>query len=423
MSHKISITGPSIKPQLRKLIPKLAEDARVVVLVDEYDHPIINHLNDSKIAEKNRDILKSFFETLKNLDRYLKFTFITGVSKFSQVSLFSGYNNLKDITMDPRYSGMMGYTEEELKHSFTEYISFISKERSNQGIPTTEDDILEEVRIWYNGYRFSRGDVCVYNPFSTLNFMDEKEAQSYWYSTGTPSFLIDQVKKHPQSIVPLTGITASKAQLMDISSVDEIDLAALMFQTGYLTIGRYEPVTKRYHLDFPNQEVTEAFLETLVTHFAKINATISTKCQESLENQKLTPFFDQMKATISSFPYQLFVKAAESTYHGILLGVLKGMGLEVYGEKLTNLGRIDLVIEMQKTTYVAEIKLDSDPSIAIEQIEKKKYHEQYLQREKEVAIVGVNFSSKSRNIDGWRGRLFSSSGDFIKDLLPNSNNA
>ncbi len=207
---------------------------------------------------------------------------------------------------------------------------------------------------------------------------------------------------------------------MDISSVDEIDLAALMFQTGYLTIGRYESVTKRYHLDFPNQEVTEAFLETLVTHFAKINATISTKCQESLEKKRLTPFFNQMKATLSSFPYQLFVKAAESTYHGILLGILKGMGFEVHGEKLTNLGRIDLVIEMQKTTYIIELKLDIDPSIAIKQVEEKKYHEQYLHREKEIAVVGVNFGSQSRNIDGWKGRLFSPSGDFIKDLLPNS---
>jgi hypothetical protein len=180
-AHEISITGPSIKPQLRKLIPKLAKDGRVVVLVDEYDHPIINHLSDPQVAEKNRDILKSFFETLKNLDKYLKFTFITGVSKFSQVSLFSGYNNLKDITMDPRYAGMMGYTEEELKHSFGEYVSLISKERSHQGTPTTEDDILKEVRTWYNGYRFSRDNICVYNPFSTLNFMDERVAQSYWY--------------------------------------------------------------------------------------------------------------------------------------------------------------------------------------------------------------------------------------------------
>ena len=138
--------------------------------------------------------LKSFFETLKSLDKYLKFTFITGVSKFSQVSLFSGYNNLKDITMDPRYSGMMGYTEQELKDNFREYITFIAKERSNQGNRATENDIIDEVRTWYKGYRFSKGNTCVYNPFSTLNFMDEKEAQSYWYSTGTPSFLIDDKK-------------------------------------------------------------------------------------------------------------------------------------------------------------------------------------------------------------------------------------
>ena len=157
--YGISLEGPSIQFQLKALVESLSKKNRVVVLVDEYDSPIINNLKTPEISEQNRDLLKNFFETLKSLDKHLKFTFVTGVSKFCQVSLFSGYNNLKDITMNPRYAGMMGYTEEELKHSFGKYIHAIAKERGHQGFLTTEDDILEEVRTWYNGYRFSKGNI------------------------------------------------------------------------------------------------------------------------------------------------------------------------------------------------------------------------------------------------------------------------
>jgi len=414
--YGIPLTGPSVQFKLKVLVEELAKKNRVVVLVDEYDSPIINNLKTPEIAEQNRDLLKAFFGTLKSLDRYLKFTFVTGVSKFSQVSLFSGPNNLKDITMDPRYAGMMGYTEEELKRSFKEYLQLISKERSEQGKTVTEEDILDEVRTWYNGYRFSKGEICTYNPFSTLNFMDEKEAQSYWYSSGTPSFLVDEIKKHPRSIVPLSGTTASKSMLSDISSLEQIDLSALMFQTGYLTISGYDSLTNRYKLDFPNQEVTESFLETLINNFAHIDPTLSTECQETLENQNLQSFFDQIKTTLSSFPYQLFIRATESTYQGMLLGILKGMGFGVYGERLTNLGRIDLFIEMPEITYILELKLDSSSEAALNQILEKKYHEQFLQKGKKIALVGVNFSSKSRNIDDWKAYLYTSSGELIRKI-------
>lgn len=178
-SNGISISGSSMQMRLENLIESLAKTNRVVILVDEYDSPIINNLKNLEVAQENRDILKAFFTTLKSLDKYLKFTFATGVSKFSQVSLFSGPNNLKDITMDPRYAAMMGYTGEEIKHSFSEYIQSIIQKRKDQGKNPSTDDILEEVREWYNGYRFSKEPTYVYNPFSTLNYMDEKEATSY----------------------------------------------------------------------------------------------------------------------------------------------------------------------------------------------------------------------------------------------------
>ncbi|MCC6127657.1 MAG: AAA family ATPase, partial [Chlamydiae bacterium] len=218
--YGLSIEGPSIQFQLKVLVENLSEKNRVVVLVDEYDSAIINHLKHPKIAEENRDLLKAFFGTLKSLDRCLKFTFVTGVSKFSQVSLFSGPNNLTDITMDPRYAGMMGYTEEELKANFQDYIENIAKKRSKPGSLISEESIIDEIRTWYNGYRFSEKELSVYNPYSTLRYFSAKKAESYWYSSGTPSFLIDEAKKHPQSVVPLRGISALKSTLSDISRLD-----------------------------------------------------------------------------------------------------------------------------------------------------------------------------------------------------------
>ena len=313
-SYRTSISGSSSQSQLKRLVIELSTKNRVVVLVDEYDHPIINNLENLDTAKKNRDIIKGFFTTLKSLDEHLRFTFITGVSKFSQVSLFSGMNNLKDITMNPKYAEMMGYTEEELREHFKEYVAAIAEERKQE-----EEEIWEEVRSWYNGYRFSKKETRVYNPFSTLNFMDEREAQGYWYATGTPSFLIHQLNYYPgspESIIPLSGTRASKIELSDISDLEEIDLVALMFQTGYLTITDYDEVANYYSLDFPNREVREAFFQTLVRHFAKINQLLSKKCRKLLEDQSLTLFFKQIYTTLEGFPYPLFADANERAYQG-----------------------------------------------------------------------------------------------------------
>ena len=413
--HRIQVEGPSIQFQLKVLVEELAKKNRVVVLVDEYDSPIINNLKKPEIADQNRDVLKGFFTTLKGLDQYLKFTFVTGVSKFSQVSLFSGPNHLTDITMSPEYAGMMGYTEEEVKLCFPDHIDDVVKSREN----LSAESILSEIRTWYNGYRFSERELSVYNPYSTLRYFVAKKVEGYWYSTGTPSFLVDQVKNHPRSIVPLSGITASKSQLLDISEVTQIDLAALMFQTGYLTVVDYNSVTNRYVLGFPNEEVREAFFETLIHHFAKIDTILSMECQEALDTYNLATFFKKIQSMIASFPYQLFIKASESTYHGILLGILKGMGFQVYGEDGTNLGRIDIVIEADRVTYIIELKLDSKAEAAIEQIHQKKYYEKYLHKDKEVVIVGVGLSSKARNISDWEGALFLSDGKLKRKILPN----
>ncbi|MBF5059589.1 ATP-binding protein [Candidatus Neptunochlamydia vexilliferae] len=409
-----SPTHSSLKAQLRKLVIGLAKQNRVVILVDEYDQPIINHLSKPSIAEKNREVLKRFFSTLKSLDRYLEFGFITGISKFSHVSLFSGLNNLNDITMDPKYAGMMGYTDEEVKKHFSEEVKAIAFERGE----TSEEKVFEEVKVWYNGYRFSRTPLCVYNPFSTLNFMSKKETAGYWYSTGTPSFLIDQLKKYPKSMISLDGTTARKDELTDISSLEKIDLKALMYQAGYFTVQDYNPTSKRYYLGLPNKEVRTAFMDSLVEHFTdEVDVRESEKFAKALETYQIDILFEHIKTGFSSFPYPVFAGAKEYTYQAMLLSMLYGMGFDLLSERLTNTGRIDVVLEVEKATYILELKLDGSSKAALKQIQEKGYFKPYMHKKKEIAIIGANFSSDTRNISDWEGELLSPSGKTIRPLF------
>ena len=283
--YDLSIEVPTVEVGLKKLIKELAFFDPVVILIDEYDYPIIHHLEEPEVAKSIRRVLRGFYATLKGLDHYIRFTFVTGISKFSQVSLFSGPNYLTDLTMDTRYAGLLGYTEDEVKAYFAPFMEAIAEERQ-----ITPDAVLDEVRSWYNGYQFTCNRLKVYNPYSTLNYMYRGYPSAYWYRTGTPAFLIDQVKKHPANLAPLDNMTATETALMDISSLEDIDLTALMFQTGYLTIQKTSD-HNLHTLGFPNLEVKEAFLVSLVKCFGKLTTATSAICQEALELNNLDLLF------------------------------------------------------------------------------------------------------------------------------------
>lgn len=420
MRYGVTVTGETSLSQLKRLVIALSKKNRVVVLVDEYDSAIINNLKNPEIAEENRDVLKDFFATLKSLDRYLKFTFITGISKFSQVSLFSGPNNLTDITMDPKYAGMMGYTREEIEKVFPAHVHAIVDEKTSQGIPIADQEVYDEIKLWYNGYRFSEASTLVYNPFSTLNFLKNKKPKTYWYSSGTPSFLIDELKKHPKSMISLDGSSANEEELRDISRVDEIDLTALMYQTGYFTIKDYNPISGRYALGIPNEEVRRAFINSLVQNFSTIKKIESSerfvRALESLQPEEL---FKHIELGFSGFAYQVFAGAKECTYQGMLLSMLYGMGFDPLSERSTNVGRIDVVLDLANITYIMELKLDGSVETALQQIHDREYYKPYLYKDKQIVIIGANFSSKGRNISEWKGELLSESGENIKDIFPN----
>ena len=296
--HRIKINVTSLEFRLEMLVKALAKNGRVVVLIDEYDKPLIDRLHNQEVAEGNRQLLQDFFGVLKNLDEYIHFTFITGVSKFSKVSLFSGANHLNDISMSAQYAAMMGYTQEELIEYFGEHIQDIAQASNQQGEPSTEEAVLAEIKDWYNGYRFSKAETYVYNPFSTLKYLAEKEANSYWFATGTPTFLVEELKKRPQEATSLSQMLATQKDLSDISKITRITLPALLFQTGYLTIQDYNVKLNAYQLDFPNKEVREALFGSMLEELAEGElkfldvSRMADKLRESLNTLALETFIE-----------------------------------------------------------------------------------------------------------------------------------
>lgn len=253
--------------------------------------------------------------------------------------------------------------------------------------------------------------------------MQNKKPKAYWYSSGTPSFLIDELKKHPESMVSLDGATATEEELMDISSLEEIDLKALMYQTGYFTIKGYNPISKRYQLGLPNEEVRSAFINSLVQNFSPItNLRSSKEAVKALEEHQPGYLFRHIEIGLSSFAYQVFVDAKERTYQAMLLSMLYGMGFDPLSERTTNTGRIDVVLEVPKTTYILELKLNDSTDKALKQIHEKQYFKPYTHKGKQIVIIGANFSSELRNVSGWKGELLAESGEKIKDLLPEKGN-
>ena len=407
----VTITTPTAAEALRSLIQAVFykhDCTPVVVLVDEYDKPIVSNLEKPSIVETMRGVLSDLFGMLKSLDTYLRFTFVTGVSQFAKVSLFSGPNNLQDISMHPRYAALTGYTEQELTNCFGEYIGAIAQERD-----LLPEAVLTTIRHWYNGYRFSDEETYVYNPFSTLHFLDERKAKSYWYASGTPAFLIQQLAQHPSQVFPLAGTRAKESELMNISHPSPINLKALMFQTGYLTIQAYHEQTDQYTLAFPNREVQEAFFDSLVASFSPREAVAEEACYEALARFQPTYFFEQVKAKIAAFPSLFFSRAQERTYHMLLLAIMKGLGLPVAAEVMTTLGRIDLLLDMPEVTYVLELKLDKSSSEALQQIHEKGYYAPYLRQGKSVGLIGVSFSSQVRNVGDWLGVVLDQTGKEI----------
>ncbi|MCI0692959.1 ATP-binding protein [candidate division KSB1 bacterium] len=404
--YQINLSSQLLPESFKEVIIGLSRysGARVVILVDEYDKPLISHLGKGKaaleIAKQNREVLREFYGVLKegNVNEALKFVFITGISKFTRVSIFSELNNLNDLTMHPAYAALVGYTQEELETSFKDFIQTLSKNKNE-----SYQAVLDKLKLWYNGYRFTDEDSLVYNPYSILHVLQRETFENYWFETGTPAFLVDLIKEKKY---PIPDIENLQLQGMSFSTydLDHLELEPLLFQSGYVTIHGFDGV--RYRLGYPNQEVKTSFLSFLYKSLVDIPSTTLkeqyTRLHEFLAQEEIEPFIETANAILSAIPYPHVRKQGESYYHTIFYLMLSASGVLVHTEVLNIRGRVDMEVHFQDKVYIVELKCNQSAKKAIAQIKAKKYFEKYLQSGKKILLLGINFNTQERRIEDWR---------------------
>jgi hypothetical protein len=371
---------------------------RVVILVDEYDKPILQAIDNEGLQEEYRATLKNFYSVLKSEDKNIRFAFLTGVTKFGKVSVFSDLNNLEDISLDKPYASICGITDEEIDTVFHPYVERLATV-SNR----CYDDVRKELQVQYDGYHFAYDSVAIYNPFSLLNTFKKNAFNNYWFETGTPSYLVYLLKKHHFNLEKMATAECDSDVLNSVDSQSSNPIPVI-YQSGYLTIKGYDPRFGIYKLGFPNVEVEDGFMKFLLPYYSSISPSQSAfyiaKFVEEVESGKVDDFFKRLSSLFADTPYEL-VKDLENHYQNVLFIVAKLMGLYVKVEYHTSEGRIDLVLQTDAYTYVMEFKLDGTAEEALAQINDKNYALPFAVDNRKLIKVGVNFSSTTRNIERW----------------------
>lgn len=371
---------------------------RVVILVDEYDKPMLQSIGNDALQREYRDTLKAFYGVMKSMDRYIRFAMLTGVTKFGKVSVFSDLNNLEDISMLNMFADICGISERELHENLETEMHELA---DAQG--TTYDKICELLQKKYDGYHFTNNSVGMYNPFSLLNVFKYGEFKSYWFETGTPTYLVELLQKHHYDLRSMTQTETDADTLNGIDSTATNPIPVI-YQSGYLTIKEYEPRFGIYHLGFPNDEVEEGFMRFLLPFYAK-----TTTGESSFEIQRFVheievgdydSFFHRLQSFFADTPYEL-VRDLELHYQNVLFIVFKLIGFYVKAEYHTCEGRIDMVLQTNKFVYLMEFKLNGTAEEALQQIREKHYAQPFEKNERKVFEIGINFSSVTRNIEKW----------------------
>jgi len=385
---------------LKCLVEKLSAQNSIVLLIDEYDKPILDHLHNTSIAEKQRTVLKGFYEAVKSLDRYWHAVFITGVSRFSKTSIFSGFNSLNDISEKPIASELLGYTQKEITDYFAEYITRFSQEKN-----FTVQFLMDEMKTWYDGYRFC-GDLTkepMYNPFSVLYYLQDQKRANYWFNSGTPSFMVELLKQNPYELSDMDNIFVTPSELgtIDIHNINRI---VLFYQTGYLTIKNFliQGSSELFTLGYPNQEVTQSVTTYLTSILAnidksKVESTIFF-IKKALAEKDIALFCKSLKTLWANIPYNLHI-AREAYYHSLLQNMCNLLGIDVQSEILTSNGRLDLVIITKSDIFIFELKFKEPSETALQQIFDKRYYEKYLLKNKPITLVGLSFSFKDKMLE------------------------
>jgi len=405
LNYGITLHTDFIETQLQELVTGLKKlfKLNVVVLVDEYDKPIIDHLGMGEeglnIAKRNRDVMKSFFGVLKGAQvaECLRFVFFTGVSKFSRVSIFSELNNLKDITMNKKYADALGYNHDEMESYFHPYIAIFALK-----LGISEAEMTEKLRHYYNGYRFSDKDLKVYNPFSILCALDDNQLKNYWFETGTPTFLVNILKESDYPVAKIENLQLDE-MIFSVYDIDCLQPEALLFQTGYITIRDVNDDI--YSFQYPNQEVKISFLKFLMFAYIPGNGSdrsLFKRLCTYLRQEDLDAFMETVAVLFASIPYTLESKRDEAYFHTAFFLMVSASGVNAQSEVLTCKGRIDLVMEFTDKIYIIEFKCNQSAEAGIKQIRAKGYDQKFKSSAKKIILMGINFDSEKRNVTEWK---------------------
>ncbi|SFV75312.1 FIG00914433: hypothetical protein [hydrothermal vent metagenome] len=375
----------------KELIEAIYEkyNQQVVILIDEYDKAILDNLDQMEVASEVREIIKGLYSILKDSEPYIKFAFLTGVSKFSKASIFSGLNMIEDISLNPDFGNICGYTQANIENEFLPYLDGVD---------------LEKLKVWYNGYNFLKDDV--YNPFDILRFIKNKFVyKNYWFETGTPTFLIKLIEKNNYFLPKLSNLIVGE-ELLNSFDIENINLEVILYQAGYLTIKEMY-ITRRgkieYKLTMPNEEVRVSFSDILIDFITKQTTEklqYQDKIYDALIDCKLEDLELSLKSMFASIPYNNFTNNNIQNYEGFYASViyvyLQSLGIDIIGEDVTNKGRIDLTVKIEDKIYIIEFKVgDSD---ALTQIKEKNYANKYLNEKKDIYLIGINFDESDKNI-------------------------
>ncbi len=379
---------------------------KTVVIIDEYDAPILDVLNENEKLAEIRRLMQEFYAPLKACDADLRFVFITGITKFSQLSIFSVINNLTNVSMDPEFSAICGITEEELHTVFEEDIAMLAEKYK-----CPEEDMRIRLKKQYDGYHFSEESSDIYNPFSLLKAFDQRKIASYWFESGTPTYLIHQMRRFNMDITSLDNIEASPS-VFDRPSESMTDALALLYQSGYLTIKSYDRDFETYQLGIPNKEVKVGLSENLLPYFTNRsdldNATLIQKFCRALLNEDLESALIALRAYLAGIPYPEGGKdiledmeKCEYYYETIFYLLFSFMNRHIQTQVKTSRGRADMVMHTRKAIYVFELKINKSAELALRQIDEKGYMIPFTADERKLIKCGINFSTTTRTIDEW----------------------
>ncbi|WP_294546588.1 ATP-binding protein [uncultured Bacteroides sp.] len=371
---------------------------RVAIFVDEYDKPMLQAIGNEELQKAFRNTLQAFYGAIKTMDGYIKFAFLTGVTKFGKVSVFSALNNLIDLSMDERYAAICGMTEEEIHDNLEEDLLELADKQK-----MSYEEVCRELKKCYDGYHFVENSVGIYNPFSVLNTFFKMKFGSYWFETGTPTYLVELLKAHHYDLHYMAHVETDADILNSVDSASTNPIPVI-YQSGYLTIKKFDERFGIYRLGFPNREVEEGFMKFLLPFYANTNKVESPfqilKFVHEVESGDYESFFRRLQSFFADTPYEL-IRDQELHYQNVLFIVFKLIGFYVKAEYHTSQGRIDLVLQTDEFIYVMEFKLEGSAEEALRQINEKNYAQPFAADPRKLFKIGINFSSQTRNIERW----------------------